>query len=97
MEILGLLTIALVAGAVARALYFNAVPSDVGPSVVCGAAGVAAGYALSTLTGVGAMTSPGDLASWLTALTGACLAVAISDALRPVALPLRSLGRAGQA
>ena len=94
MEIVGLLTVALVAGTIARTLYAGTMPSDIAPSLLAGAIGVAAGFALATLTGLEAMTSPAHLTTWLSALTGACLAVAAGDALRTVAPPLRHLGRA---
>lgn len=92
MEILGLLTIALVAGTLARAAYRDTVPADIAPSFIAGFAGVGLGHATATLTGIGAMSSIGDLATWVTALTCAYLAVAIADAVRAIT-PLRGVGR----
>ena len=94
MGILGLLTIALVAGTLARTAYRGTVPDDIGLSLLAGAVGIAAGHGASTLTGVFQVASVADMATWLTVLTGTFIALALGDALRTAAQPLRSLSRA---
>ena len=94
MEILGLLTIALVAGTLARAAYRGTVPEDVGLSLLLGATGVAAGHGAATLTEVFQVSSIGDLATWLTVFTATFVVLAVADGVRGIAQPLRSLGRA---
>jgi uncharacterized membrane protein YeaQ/YmgE (transglycosylase-associated protein family) len=76
MPILEYLLVGLVAGAVARGVWKGPQPEGLPATLVIGMAGIAAGAAAATLTGVGEVVGAGSFATWITATTWACLLLA---------------------
>ena len=88
MGIVGWATVALVVGGVAHMLYDGTTPEHPLASLLLGTIGISVGAMVSTSTGIGEITSPASVATWLTALTCACLVLALLGVLR-AAVPAR--------
>ena len=95
MEIIGWITLALVAGALARALFDGARPDGLLSTVALGVAGLAIAAVLSDAIGLGRVAAPGDVATWVAAVTGSCLAVAL-QAMIPARVRLARADRPGR-
>jgi uncharacterized membrane protein YeaQ/YmgE (transglycosylase-associated protein family) len=81
MGILGWIVLGLVAGAVARAVHTGPEPGGALGTLAVGILGAVAGGLIASALGIGGIGSFFDLGTWIIAIAGALLLLAIWSAL----------------
>jgi uncharacterized membrane protein YeaQ/YmgE (transglycosylase-associated protein family) len=81
MGVLGWIILGLVAGAIAKALHKGPEPGGLLGTLVVGVAGALAGGFIAAVVGIGGIGSFFSLGTWLIAIAGALLLLAIYSTL----------------
>ena len=81
MGVLGWIILGLIAGAIAKALHRGSEPGGLLGTLVVGVAGALLGGFIASLVGIGAISSFFSLGTWLIAIGGALLLLAIYSTL----------------
>ena len=81
MGVLGWIIVGIVAGAIAKALHRGDEPGGLLGTFVVGLVGAVAGGLIASVVGIGSISSFFSLGTWLIAVGGALLMLAIYDAL----------------
>ena len=90
MGIISFIILGLIAGALAKTLWKGDEPGGMLGTLLVGIAGALLGGTIASAAGLGGLTSFFSLATWLTAVGGALLFLAIFDLLARRGAPRRS-------